>query len=186
AKAHVDALRELGTFKSIRIWGREPAKSAALAANFSTGTMRVTAASSIAEACRGAEVVCTVTASAEPILGADDVEAGAHINAVGACTPRARELAADLVSTSRIVCDSREGAMTEAGDILLAIADGALQAPPHIALLGDVLTGKTEGRRSGDEITLFESLGVAIEDLACAELVFDRATAQGIGVTVDI
>jgi len=114
------------------------------------------------------------------------VAPGTHINAVGACTPRARELTAELVGKARIVCDSRDGAMAEAGDILLAIRDGALPPQPDIGLLGDVLAGKTVGRRDAGEITLFESLGVAIEDIACAALVYERALVQGRGVTVEL
>jgi ornithine cyclodeaminase/alanine dehydrogenase-like protein (mu-crystallin family) len=83
-------------------------------------------------------------------------------------------LTAELVGRTRIVCDSREGALAEAGDVILAIRDGALPRQPEIALLGDVLAEKTVGRTSAAEITLFESLGVAIEDLACAALVYER------------
>jgi ornithine cyclodeaminase len=186
ARAHIEAMCTLESVKSIRVWGREPAKAATLAANVFDGRISVNAVGSIEEACRGADIVCTVTASAEPILDAHHVAPGTHINAVGACTPRARELTGDLVARSRIVCDSLDGALAEAGDILLAIRDGALPARPEIALLGDVLAGKTVGRTSARDITLFESLGVAIEDLACAAVVYERAKARGAGVEVKL
>jgi alanine dehydrogenase len=175
ARAHIEAMRTLESVTSIRVWGRDFEKAAALAKRESEGGVPVSAAATIRDACAGAQIVCTVTASAEPVIGTDDVEPGTHINAVGACTPRARELTAELVGRARIVCDSREGALAEAGDVILAIRDGALPAQPDIALLGDVLAGKTAGRRNAAEITLFESLGVAIEDLACAALVYERA-----------
>ena len=91
-----------------------------------------------------------------------------------------------MMGNARIVCDSRDGAMAEAGDILLAIRDGALPPELEIALLGDVLAGKTLGRRNDGEITLFESLGVAIEDIACAALVYERAKARAAGTVDDL
>jgi len=174
ARAHIEAMRSLESVTSIRVWGREFQKAAELAKRESQDGFPVQAVATVGDACRGAEIVCTVTASAEPVIGADDIAPGTHINAVGACTPRARELTAELVGRTRIVCDSREGALAEAGDVILAIRDGALPRQPEIALLGDVLAEKTVGRTSAAEITLFESLGVAIEDLACAALVYER------------
>ncbi|HEY7980977.1 MAG TPA: ornithine cyclodeaminase family protein [Candidatus Eremiobacteraceae bacterium] len=174
SRAHIAAMRTLESITSIRVWGRDFEKADALAKRESEAGIPVRAVATIAQACRGADIVCTVTASAEPVIGVGDIAPGTHINAVGACTPRARELTAELVGRSRIVCDSREGALAEAGDIILAIRDGALSAQPEVALLGDVLTGKTVGRASAAEITLFESLGVAIEDLVCAALVYER------------
>ena len=176
ARAHIEAMRTLESVTSIRVWGREFEKAAALAKRESEGAIPVNAVATIGDACRGADIVCTVTASAEPVIGVDDIAPGTHINAVGACTPRARELTAELVGRARIVCDSREGALAEAGDIILAMRDGSLPAQPEIAVLSDVLAGKTAGRTNAAEITLFESLGVAIEDLACAALVYERAS----------
>lgn len=184
ARAHIEAMRTLESVTSIRVWGRDFDKADAIAKQEAEAGIPVSAVATIGEACRGADIVCTVTASAEPVIGAGDIAAGTHINAVGACTPRARELTAELVGRARIVCDSREGALAEAGDIILAIRDGALTAQPEIALLGDVLAGKTVGRTSAAEITLFESLGVAIEDLACAALVYERALAHGVGTDI--
>jgi len=186
ARAHIEAMRTLESVTSIRVWGRDFEKAAALTKLESEAGIPVSAVATICDACRGADIVCTVTASDEPVIGEGDIAAGTHINAVGACTPRARELTADLVGRARIVCDSREGARAEAGDIILAMRDGALPAQPEIALLGDVLAGKIVGRTSSAEITLFESLGVAIEDLACAALVYERASAQGAGTSVSL
>jgi ornithine cyclodeaminase len=186
ARAHIEAMRTLESITSIRIWGRDFDKTAALAKRETEGGIPVHAVATIGEACHGADIVCTVTATAEPVIGAGDIAPGTHINAVGACTPRARELTGELVGQTRIVCDSREGALAEAGDIILAMRDGALPAQPEIALLGEVLAGKTAGRRNAEEVTLFESLGVAIEDLACAALVYERALAQGAGTTIKL
>jgi alanine dehydrogenase len=185
ARAHLDALRTLSAPREFRIWGRDLAHARKLAAESTALGIPAIAVAGIAEACLDADVICTLTASQEAILDARHVAPGTHVNAVGSCTPRARELSAALISAARIVCDSRDGAMAEAGDILLAIRDGALPAQPEIALLGDVLSGKIAGRNNTEEITVFESLGIAIEDIACAALVFERAAARGIGVSVD-
>lgn len=179
ARAHIEAMRTLESVTSIRVWGRDFDKADALAKREPEGGASVRAVATIGDACRGADIVCTVTASDVPVIGAGYIARGTHINAVGACTPRARELPAELVGSSRIVCDSREGALAEAGDIILAIRDGTLPAQPEIALLCDVVAGKTAGRTSAEEITLFESLGVAIEDLACAALVYERFRSGG-------
>ncbi|HEY5094049.1 MAG TPA: ornithine cyclodeaminase family protein [Candidatus Eremiobacteraceae bacterium] len=186
ARAHIEAMCTLKSVESIRVWGRDESKASELAAHDSGGGITIKAVASVEDACRGVDVVCTVTASADPILDVQHVAPGIHINAVGACTPRARELTSALVGRSRIVCDSLEGAMTEAGDIVLAIRDGALDPRPDIALLGDILAGKVAGRSSAGEITLFESLGVAIEDLACAEFVYERVKSRGGGTEVNL
>ncbi len=110
--------------------------------------------------------------------------ARAHINAVGSAIPTARELDAETVRRSRLYVDRRESALSESGDILLAIQDGAIDADHIVGELGDVLIGAAEGRRSPDEITLFKSLGLAVEDVAAAQAVVEAARAEGAGVTV--
>ncbi len=186
ARSHVHALHEISSFEEIRIWGRDSAKASHIAAEARERGIRASMRETIADACRGADVVCTVTSSAEPVLALRDVDAGTHINAVGACTPRSRELAADLVGHARVVCDSLDGALNEAGDLLLAAKDGALKSLSDVALLSDVLARKVVVRKSPDDITIFESLGVAVEDLACAQLVYERARARSVGVKVDL
>lgn len=186
AHAHIEALSTIDSLREIRVWGRDEAKARALADSHK-GAVTVMAAPSVERACKGVQVICTVTGSATPILSANDVSPGTHVNAVGACTPNARELSSDLVGRAAVlVCDSRDGAMNESGDILLAIKDGALRDGSGVGLLGDVLAGKIPGRKSDDEITIFKSLGVATEDLMCARLVYDRATARGVGTHVEI
>ena len=120
-------------------------------------------------------MITTVTSSAEPVVDREWVADGAHINAVGACFPNTRELDSDTVAASTFIADRRESAENESGDYRLALAEGAI-AEDHIAAeLGDVLTGAHPGRTSADEITVFESLGVAVEDLFAAEYVVRRA-----------
>ncbi len=136
-------------------------------------------------AVRHADVVVTATSSAEPVIRREWLKDGVHINAVGACFPNTRELDSDTVAASTFIADRRESAENESGDYLLALADGAIAEGHLAAELGDVLTGKHPGRKSADEITVFESLGVAVEDLFAAEYVFRRARETGRGIAAD-
>lgn len=130
---------------------------------------------------RGADVVCTCTSARDPILRRDWLDDGAHVNAVGASIPSARELDADTVAAATLFVDRRESALNEAGDLLLA----GVGAERIAAELGEVLTGAHPGRTSDTELTVFKSLGLAVEDLAAAELVVRKARERGVGVEVE-
>jgi ornithine cyclodeaminase/alanine dehydrogenase-like protein (mu-crystallin family) len=138
----------------------------------------------VEEAVRRADVIVTATSSEEPVIRREWLKQGAHINAVGACFPNTRELDSATVAASTFIADRRESAENESGDYRLALEEGAI-AKGHIAAeLGDVLTGAHPGRTSTDEITVFESLGVAVEDLFAAEYVARRAQETGRGYAV--
>jgi ornithine cyclodeaminase/alanine dehydrogenase-like protein (mu-crystallin family) len=138
----------------------------------------------VEEAVRQADVIVTATSSVEPVIRREWLKDGVHINAVGACFPNTRELDSATVAVSTFIADRRESAENESGDYRLALAEGAI-AEGHIAgELGDVLTGAHPGRTSTDEITVFESLGVAVEDLYAAEYVVRRARETGRGHAV--
>ncbi|HLG08742.1 MAG TPA: ornithine cyclodeaminase family protein [Gaiellaceae bacterium] len=180
ARGHVHAMRAVLDDPEIRIWSRKLEAAEELAAE--TGA---TVSPSPDAALFGAEVVCTTTAATEPIIEKRWLARGAHVNAVGSCFPTARELDTETVAHSSFFVDRRESALNEAGDYLLAAAEGAI-GPDHIkAELGDVLAGLHPGREHEDELTVFESLGIAVEDLASAELVVRRAREQGVGSEVD-
>ena len=181
ARAHIEALRVGGMLREVRIWGRTPANAEKLRRWAQEQNITARIAGSVADACRGAHVVCTVTPAQAPILESYDVEPGTHVNAVGSSSPAMQELATALVGRSRLFVDTIEGAMHESGDILAAIQEGSLPAQPELTPLCDVVAGKTPGRRVRDEITIFKSLGMAIEDIACAALVVERAQAKGVG-----
>jgi len=136
---------------------------------------------SVAEAVRGAGVVCTVTASETPVLEGRWLAPGTHINAVGAARPEWRELDTDTVVCSRLFVDSRAGAVVEAGDIVGPLRDGAITAAHIQAEIGEVFAGRHPGRTTSEEITLFKSLGMAVEDVATARFAYLRALARGIG-----
>jgi alanine dehydrogenase len=139
-----------------------------------------------AEAAAGADVVCTVSSSPTPVLTAAAVARGTHVNAVGSHTPAAREIDGGLMSVARVVVDSRAANLSESGDCLIPIAEG-LFGPEHVSdELGEVLTGAKPGRRSDDEITIYQSCGIAVQDVAAAKLVYDRALAEGVGTVVEL
>ena len=138
------------------------------------------------EAVEGADLICTVTAATEPILLGDWIAPGAHVNAVGACTPNARELDAAAVARARLFTDRRESLLAEAGDFLLARGEGAVGDDHLLGELGELLEGTIPGRRSGEEITLFKSLGIAVEDLAAGRFLYDKARAAGRGIELEL
>jgi ornithine cyclodeaminase/alanine dehydrogenase-like protein (mu-crystallin family) len=179
AHTHVAAMRLALPFERVRIASRTPESSRTLAAEAGAEAVET-----VEDAVRGADVVVTVTSSSEPVLRREWLKPGVHVNAVGACLPDMRELDAATVADSSFFVDSRESAENEAGDLLLAIQDGAV-GPDHIrAEIGEVLIGERPGRASPEEITVFESLGLAVEDLFAAEYVVRRAQEVGRGMTV--
>jgi len=182
ARSHAQALTRVRRFGEVRIWGRSADHAAALADELApTLGTQVAAVPSARNAADGADVIALVTASPEPVLARAWVGDGTHVCAVGACRPHQREMDTALVKAGRVFVDSREGALTEAGDLVIPIKEGALDATHICAELGDVFGGRAEGRRSADEITIFKSLGMAVEDVAAARLAFERAAAAGLG-----
>ncbi|MFL6211395.1 MAG: ornithine cyclodeaminase family protein [Pyrinomonadaceae bacterium] len=186
ARAHLAALAEVRALKRVRIVSRDIEHAQALADSVRTAyAFSVEPMTSVERAVRGADLIVTATNARTPVLRREWIRAGAHINAVGACTPNARELDAGVVVAATLFVDSRESARNEAGDYLLAISEGAI-TPAHIrAELGEVLTGQHPGRTAPDEITLFKSLGIGAEDLAAAAYVYQQAQAQGTGTWVE-
>jgi len=179
ARSHLEAMRAVREFERVRIYSPTAEHARTLAKEGGAEAVE-----SAEDAVRGADVIVTVTAAAEPVLSREWVADGAHINAVGACLPHMRELDTRTVADAAFFTDRRESAENEAGDFVLAQAEGAI-GPEHIrAELGEVVAGMAPGRSSDGEITIFESLGLAIEDLAAADHVVRRARAEGVGVDV--
>src|SRR6185503_17306839 len=139
------------------------------------------AAASVEAAVAGADVIALVTASREPVLRRAWVGDGAHICAVGACRPDQREMDTAVVRDARVFVDSRTGALAEAGDLVIPIKEGAIDGSHIAGELGDVFGGRIPGRRNAAEITIFKSLGMAVEDVAAARLAFERASERGLG-----
>ena len=182
ARTNIEAITRVRDIREIRICSRTRAKAEALASGYEEATVHDT----VEDAVRGADVIVTATSSREPILRGEWIAPGTHINAVGSSIAAARELDSAAVAAAALFVDRRESTVNESGDYLFALREGAISGPEHIrAELGELLLGRAEGRRSAEEITLFKSLGLGIEDLAAGEHVFDRATAEGRGVWVD-
>ncbi len=183
-KAHLKALVGVREFEDVRVYSPTEAHARALAAA-GDGLARVV--SSAEDAVRGADVVVTATSAREPVLRRDWLEAGAHVNAVGASTPSVRELDVDTVAACALFCDSRESLRNEAGEYRLALEQGAIPGENHVrGELGEVLAGSAPGRLHADELTVFRSLGLAVEDLAAAECAVTRARRMRIGTEVEL
>ena len=185
AETHLAAIQAVRRLRRIRIWNRTPERAAQLvrlAAERYGLTAEVSA--TVEAAVRGASIVCTTTASREPVLEGRWLAPGAHVNAVGSSTPNAREVDSELVRRSVLFVDARESALNEAGDLLTPMAEGVIGADHIAAELGDVLIGRHPGRRTADEITLFKSLGLGIEDVAAARYIVAEAERLGVGQRV--
>ncbi|HEY1620035.1 MAG TPA: ornithine cyclodeaminase family protein [Streptosporangiaceae bacterium] len=186
ARAHVLALGQSRPLRRVRVAGRDTAKAAAFAESLRPALeAEITGCASAAEAVAGADIIVTATTSAKPVLHRDWVAAGAHVNAVGACLPDARELDGALVAGAALYADSLEGLRAEAGDFLLAEAEGLIGRDDVRGTLGELLAGTAAGRRDDEEITVFESLGLAVEDLAAAQAAYDLAQQAGAGQWFD-
>jgi ornithine cyclodeaminase/alanine dehydrogenase-like protein (mu-crystallin family) len=156
ARSHLKALRLVRSFGEVRVWS--PRNAERFAREFN-----VQAAHSAEEAVRGADIIVVATAAISPVVRGEWLAPGAHINAVGATRPNWRELDDELLQRSTIYVESREPALKESGDIIAA--------DKELIEIGEVIVGKQSGRKSADQITLFKSVGVAVEDIATAELV---------------
>jgi ornithine cyclodeaminase len=178
-RAHLQALLPVREFDEVRVFAPNQEHARALAEG------RATVAASAEEAVRGAHVVVTATASREPVVRHEWFVPGAHVNAVGASVPSARELDLDTVVACALFCDSRESLRNEAGEYRQAVEQGAIDGEQHVrASLGEVLAGLAPGRTDAEELTVFRSLGLAVEDLAAAERAVARARERGIGTEV--
>jgi alanine dehydrogenase len=182
ARSHLEAISRVRDLSDVRVWSRSLARREAFLLDMQPHvTARITMATSAEAAVRGADVVVLVTASKEPVVRDEWIADGTHICAVGACRPAEREMPSSLVARADVFVDSREGALKEAGDIVLAIREGAITADHIRGELGEVAGGRAAGRRSPGRVTVFKSLGMAVEDVAAAHLAYVRARAQGRG-----
>ncbi len=187
AYAHLEALRPVRKFEQVRVFAPTTEHARAVADHFGNEGWVVTVAASAEEAVRDADVVVAATDSREPVLRRDWLMPGAHLNAVGASTPRSLEIDAETLAASALFCDSRESVSNEAGEYQRAVSEGLIDGIGHVrAELGEVLAGLAEGRRDDAELTLFRSLGLAVEDLAAAQRAVATARANGIGMEVSL
>jgi Predicted ornithine cyclodeaminase, mu-crystallin homolog len=187
AHEHLEAMCAVRPIRTLRVWSRSQDNAQRLvdAARNQFG-LEASIAASGRDAVHGSEIICTTTSAREPVLFGEWLSPGAHINAIGASQASAREIDSLTVIRSRLYVDRRESALKEPGDILVPLQDGDI-GPDHIVgEIGELLIGRAVGRRDANEITLFKSLGLAIEDLAAAAYVYGEAVRTGTGVRVEL
>ena len=187
---HIEAVCAVRPIRHVRIWSRSGTgaggRAHALATRAATLGLDVELCESVEAAVTRADVVCTITSSRTPVLEGRWLAQGAHVNAVGASLKDARELDSAAVAQARFFADRRESVMAEAGDFLIPLAEGVITLDHLRGELGDLVAGNVEGRTSPDQMTVFKSLGLAVEDVAALRHIYTQATARGRGQTIDL
>ena len=187
ARSHLEALALVRPLRDVRVWSpqaRSRERFASEMQGHAAGALRATG--SAEEAVRGAAMIVLVTSSPEPVIDDAWVAPGAHVISVGACRPDQREMPPALVVRSRLVVDSRAAALIESGDVVQGIREGRFTAAHVAGELGEIVLGRVPGRRSADEVTIFKSLGMAVEDVVAADLVYRRAIETGAGTELTL
>lgn len=188
ARTQVEAVRAVRAIREIRIVdrSREAAERLAEELRGGPGPLDVRVFIDPEEAARGAHVICTATTSSEPVFPGDAVLPGTHVNGVGSYTKEMQEVDAALVSRAKVIVDTRDGALAEAGDLVIPLRKGILRREELGTELGEVVLGTRPGRTSADEITFFKSVGNAAQDLAVAGLALGAAEREGAGTVVEL
>jgi ornithine cyclodeaminase/alanine dehydrogenase-like protein (mu-crystallin family) len=186
ARSHLAALACVRPIKRTRVVGRTRAHADQLVSEMKEHfSFELVAVDTAMEALNGADIIVTVTNSHEPVIDREWISPGAHINAIGTHSVAAREIDGATMAAARLFVDRRESAINEAGDFVLAQKEGLIGPDNIVAEIGELLIGTKRGRESAQEITLFKSLGLAVEDLACAEYLFRKARDVGAGTWVN-
>jgi len=183
ARSHLDALSRVHRLRQITVWSPDKAHRDRFVAE--ANDSRLKAVDHAGEAVVGADVIVLVTASPTPVIESGWVKPGAHVISVGAFRPTMREMDPALVARARLFVDSRAAALVEAGDVVMGIAEGRFSAEHIVAEIGEVVNG-AEGRRSDTEVTIFKSLGMAVEDVTAADLAYRRAVQRNVGRELEL
>ena len=187
ARTHLTALASVRTIKLARIACRNIEHAHQLVREMQPSfPFSIEPVSSNEEAVRGADLIVTATSSQEPVINKDWISPGAHVNAIGTHSPHSREIDSATMATARIFVDRRESALNESGDYLLAAKEGLVTPESIVAEIGELLVGTKAGRTSPTQITLFKSLGLAIEDVACADYLYQKALNENLGTWVNL
>ena len=187
ARTHLEAVSLVRRLRRVRVWSRHEANRKSFA-EWAGGRFGVDVelCDSARAAVTGSDIICTVSSSRTPILEGAWLKPGAHINAVGSSMPEARELDSDAVRRARLFVDRRESALNEAGDFLIPRKEGVIDDRHLLGELGEVLLGRMKGRESPQDITLFKSLGLAVEDVASAHTVWRAAVERHAGASLEL
>ena len=181
------AISEVRAIKKVLVYdivkSRAQQYSREMAKRFSA---EITPITDLKEAIAKADIIVTATTATSPVLNGDWLSPGTHINAIGWMGPNARELDTKTIVKAKLVVDSKEAVLSESGDILIPIKEGAIDEKHIYAELGEIIIGKKLGRVSDSEITLWESVGLAVQDAATAKLVYEKAVKKGVGIEVNL
>lgn len=187
ARSHLEALQQVRQLKEVRVWSpRHQSREQFIADMSPRFGVAIHEAESAQAAVRGADLIVLATASHMPVVESEWVEAGAHVMCVGACRPDQREMAPALVKRSRLYVDSRAASLVESGDVVMNIADGLFDKTHVRGELGELVLGRVAGRAADTDVTVFKSLGMAVEDVVAADLVFRRASETGAGTELTL
>lgn len=185
AERHIEAIMQVRPIRSLRLWGRKMDRAEHLADRIAQRwSLDIDVVPDAKSAVDGAHIVCTVTAARDPILLADWVSPGAHVNIVGSSSADAIEVDPLLLARARLFVDAMPAAMSLGGDIITAIDRGLLRRDDIVGEIGAVLDGREIGRRSEDEITAYKSVGIPAQDIVCANHVVAEARRRELGETV--
>ncbi len=184
-RTQLEAVCAVRPIQEVWIHDVAPERAAAYAAEMSQRlSLPVRVAQTPAEAVCQADVICTATTSTRPVFTDADVRAGTHVNAIGAYTPQMQEIPAETVLRAKVVIDHRKASLAEAGDLLSPLRQGLMTEDHIYAELGEIAAGLKPGRTSPEEVTLFKSVGVAVQDVAAASAVLEAARRLGLGTEV--
>lgn len=186
ARTHLEAMMLVRPLTTVTVWGPNQDNLRAFCHQMTQRfQLPIQGCTSAREAVLDADIICTVTASKVPVVEGEWVKPGVHVNAVGACRATERELDTALVQQAQFYADRVESVTHEAGDYLLPLAEGAISENHILGELGDLLAGRIRGRASESSVTVFKSLGIAVEDLAAADYIYHEATRLNRGIPVD-
>ena len=187
AGTHLAAMLHSRPIQKVRVWSRDAAHAQRFAERESKRHgIAINVMTSVQDAVKECDIICTTTSAREPILRGEWITPGTHINAVGSSVPFTRELDSTAVKIARLFVDRRESALNEAGDFLLARKEGIIEDTHIVGEIGEIMIGEIDGRRTSDEITLFKSLGLGIEDLAAANHIYRKAIQSNDGTAVEL
>jgi len=187
ARSHFEAYQHVRQLKEVRIWSPRPQSRNQFVDDMSpTSSIPIIAADSAEAAVRGADLIVLVTSSPTPVIDDAWVAEGAHVVGVGACRPTQQEMPPQLVRRGRLFVDSRDAALVESGDVVMNVNAGLFDASHIRGELGELVLGRVAGRTSSKDITIFKSLGMAVEDVVAADLVFRRASESGAGTELTL
>lgn len=186
ARTHLEAMLAVRPITRVRVWSRNTNNARAFALQAQRKhSIEVVAVDTPSAAVEGADIICTVTASTAPILEGSHLKHGVHVNAVGSSVPPFRELDTEAIVRAKVFVDSRDSALREPDDIRIPLAEGAITEDHLLADIAELASRAHPGRTSSSDITVFKSVGLAIEDLAAAHAIYERALAEGRGTALE-